>query len=237
MKRMRLFLAIFALSGIGLLAGGLYMARNTALFAGKAETAPGIVVENIWRESTSSRNSVSGSYYPRVRFRAANGREIEFISSTGTFPAAYRENEGVNVLYDPDDPQHAEIKGFWNLWLGPVIMLGLGVLFTGGVAIAIVWMRKQRLLHQWLRTNGLRIQANFERVELNTSLTVNGSHPYRIVGQWLNPRTNQVHVFHSDNLWFDPAPYVSGPTVDVWIDPEDPKRYMVDTAFLPQKAE
>ena len=85
--------------------------------------------------------------------------------------------------------------------------------------------------------NGRHVQANFERVELNTSLRVNGACPYRIVCQWLNPATNQVHVFKSHNLWFDPTDYISGKTLEVIIDPNSYKRYVVETSFLPKLAE
>ena len=97
--------------------------------------------------------------------------------------------------------------------------------------------RRSRRKHEWLRSNGSSVQADLERVELNTSVQVNGTSPYRIVCQWLNPMTNQVHVFKSENLWFDPSKYVTGNSVQVLIDPDNPRRYWVETGFLPKIAE
>ena len=85
----------------------------------------------------------------------------------------------------------------------------------------------------WLHQNGRRIQAEFTR-ELNTSLEVNGSNPYRIVCQWLDPVKNEMHIFNSANIWFDSTNYIPGKTIEVLVDPNNPRRYDVETAFLPK---
>jgi hypothetical protein len=238
MKKVRWVVQLFTVVGVGELIGGIYSATSTSQFLTKADKAAGVVVENIWTDSTADRNSsVSGTYHPRVRFRTRSGRDMEFVSSTGSSPAAYRENEGVTVLYDPEDPGHAEIDGFLSVWLLPVLLIGMGSVFAGGGTTALVWMRRRRQLGEWLRVNGQRIETTFKCVEWDTSSEVNGAHPYQIVSQWLNPRTNQVHVFKSDNIWYDPAQYVGGRPIGVRIDPNNPKRYAMDTDFLPQLAE
>jgi hypothetical protein len=234
MKKMRWIFLLFALIGIVLLAAGVYTARSTRRFLATAEKAAGVVIENVWQDSSSSDG---GTYRPRVRFRTRTGQDIEFVSDTGSMPAAYRQGEGVTIVYDPDDPAHASINGFWALWLGTVILFGLGIAFAAAGIGPLVWLRHQRRMTEWLRANGQRVQTTFERVELDTSLTVNGSHPYRIVSQWLNPRTNQVHVFKSESIWYDPAQYIDGGMIGVWIDPDNPKRYAMETGFLPRIAD
>lgn len=226
---------LFAAIGILLLAIGVFVTRRTRQFIAAAETAEGVVLENLWQYS-SSRNS-SGTYHPRVRFRTQRGNEVEFVSDTGSSPPSYRPNESVEVVYDPENPQRASINSFWNLWLGSIILFGLGVVFTGVGVGPIVWMRKQQQSRQWVRDNGQRIETALEAVELDRSLTVNGSHPYRIVSQWLNPATNQVHVFKSESIWYDPGKYLPGRSIFVWIDPASPKRYSMETDFLPRRAD
>ncbi len=236
MKKLRWLFLIFAIAGLGLIVGGVYVVRSTRRFVARADQAAGVVIENVWRESSSSRGR-SGAYYPRIRFRTRAGRDLEFLSSSGASPASYREGEGVEVLYDPADPSNASINSFWSLWLGAVLLLGLGVIFSSIGVIPLALMRRKRILGEWLRANGQRIQSAFERVELDHSITVNGSHPYRIVSQWLNPLTNQVHVFHSGSIWYDPEKYISGTEIGVWIDPQNPKRYVMETSFLPRSAD
>lgn len=230
MKTMRLVFSIFLGVGAIMLAIGVYVGLHTRQFISRAETAPGVVIANVWGTSSRTAN-------PKVRFRTRNGQDIVFVSSVGSSPPSYRENEAVTVLYDPDNPDHASIRSFLYLWFLPTLLLGMGVIFSSIGIIPMALQRRTRQRDEWLRMSGRRIQANFERVELNTSLRVNGACPYRIVCQWLNPATNQVHVFKSHNLWFDPAEYITGKTMDVLVDPDNYKRYVVETGFLPTVAE
>jgi hypothetical protein len=112
----------------------------------------------------------------------------------------------------------------------------MGLIFCSFGVVAAIWKALNARKNYWLKQNGRRIQAEFTGVELNTSVRVNGSSPYRLVCEWLDPATNKMHVFHSANIWFDPTNYVSGKTLDVLLDPENPHRYLVETSFLPELA-
>jgi hypothetical protein len=204
---------------------------RTRNFVRSAATADGVVIENVWSRST---NSSSGTYHPRVRFRTPRGQEIDFVSDTGSTPASFRVHDNVQVFYDPENPTKASINSFGSLWMLPLIFSGLGSVFFAIGVVPFAWTRRVRRRDDWLRSNGRHIQADFERVELNTSLRVNGASPYRIVCQWLDPATNRVHVFRSHNLWYDPHKYITAKTLDVIVDPNNLKRYVVDTQFLPK---
>ncbi len=65
---------------------------------------------------------------------------------------------------------------------------------------------------------------------------MNGQSPFRIVTQWQDPATATIHLFRSDNLWFDPTDHIPGESINVYIRPDNPKRYWVDTSFLPKMA-
>jgi hypothetical protein len=65
---------------------------------------------------------------------------------------------------------------------------------------------------------------------------LNGRSPWRIVAQWQNPESGQLHVFNSENLWFDPTRYVTTKQLKVLLDPKDATRYHIDVSFLPQLA-
>jgi hypothetical protein len=232
MKILKVAPILFLVIGLILLAGGARITLRTQSFRRHASAAAGVVVENVW-----SQDSDSSVYCPKVEFRTESGRSVTFISSVGSRPPAFHEGESVTVLYDPNDPTHAAIDTVMEQWFPSMILCGLGAvgsLIGGGWLFAVA---RSKRLNEWLQTNGTRIQAEYKGVELNRSVQVNGRSPYRIMAQWLNPATMSVHVFHSDNLWYDPAPFITGSTVTVLVDPKDPRRHHVDTSFLPKQVE
>jgi hypothetical protein len=234
MKTVRLILGIFFVAGLGLFAGGLYSLQRTRQFLGTVVEAPGTVIDNVQRESPRSSRDVYWMFYPRFSFETSDGREIVVISKTGSSQPAYDEDEPVTVLYDPRQPDHASIKSFTDLWRHSVILGGMGALsWLLGIA-AVVWEAVSHRRKTRLQRNGRRIKARIIRVELNLSVKVKGKHPFHIVCHWLDPAKNETHVFQSADIWFNPADYITGNTIEVLVDPNNPRRYVVDTTFLPK---
>jgi uncharacterized protein DUF3592 len=235
MKVLRLVFSIFFAIGLGLLIGSYFTVRHTRHFLQIAISAPGVVVDNIYRESSSSGNQgPSWSYYPHIRFQTTDGQKIDFVSSTGSNPPSYSVNEPVNVLYDPQQPYTASLNSFGSLWGATIVLVILGVAFTAPGIGWFLWKSVSDRKNAWLQQNGRRIQAEITRVELDRSLTVNGANPYRIQCQWLDPERNEMHVFHSSHIWYNPTNYITGKTLEVLVDPNNLHRYAVETSFLPK---
>ena len=210
---------LFLFLGLAMLAGAAYWASRVEQFARAASRAPGTVVK-IERSHSGS----SSSYYPVVRFRTAAGQDITFRSSFGSNPPSHAVGEEVEVLYRESDPGEARIKSFFGLWGGATIIGSIGAVFAlvgGGI---LYWRRRAARLAQYLRRHGTPVQTEFQNVELNTALRVNGRHPWRIVTQWKNPASGELHLFRSDNLWFDPTRHISA------------QQITVDVSFLPKLA-
>ena len=115
-----------------------------------------------------------------------------------------------------------------------LILTLLGIVFgsVGGGIIGYGWWRAKA--EAWLRQHGRVVEADFERVEINSTLDVNGHCPCRVVAQWLDATTNDLFVFRSGNLWFDPSKFIQNRKIPVYIDPSNPSRYYVDLSFLPK---
>ena len=222
---------LFAGLGAALLAGAAYWRAHTLWFIEGAAVARGTVVD--LRISTSNN---SRSYYPIVEFVAANGAKVQYVSSSGSNPPSYARGEPVKVYYNPSNPQDALLEGFFSLWGGPLIVGGMGAVFLliGGSMILLTGSGARRLAK--LRASGRPVVAKLQGVEQNTSFSVNGAHPWRIVSQWQDPETAEIYVFRSENLWFDPTDHLAGEQVTVFIEPGNPKRYAVDLSFLPKLA-
>ena len=174
---------------------------------------------------------------PTVSFMTLDGTLGEYHSSTCSTPPSFDIGERVALYYDPQSPERAHIDNFGQNWLGSLIVGGIGSVFLAiGLLFVLPPLFAKRRAAELL-VSGTTVKAEVVDVELNGSLSVNGRNPYRIVAQWLNPQTNKLYVFRSANLWFDPGPYVSESLVTVMIDPANPKRYSMDTRFLPELAD
>ncbi len=230
-------LGIFLVIGLGMLVGAVYNFQSTRTFVAGAELTVGTVVELERRESRDSDGNRSVTYYPVVRYPLPAGGEHQFRSSTGSNPPSYRQGQQVEVLYLPNNPYEARINGFFSLWGMPLILSGMGLAFAGLLGgIFYAGVRWRRIVEQ-VKTSGKPVLATITGSARNTSLKVNGRSPFRISAQWENPMTGKLHVFHSDNLWFDPAEYLpEDKSVTVFIDADKPSRYWMDTRFLPEVA-
>lgn len=222
---------VFALTGVGMLVGSGTLYKSTSSFLAEAVKAPGTVVELVESQANNGR-----SYRPVVQFSNQNGQRVTFESSSGSNPPSYSKGQSVEVFYRPEAPQDAELNDFFSLWGPPALSGTMGAVFfaIGGGFILTRTLRKRK--NAFLEQHGRRIEATFQSVELNTSLTVNGRHPFRIVTQWQNPSTAELHIFHSDDIWFDPTDYIYSKSIAVFIDDNNPKRYCVDLSFLPRLA-
>ncbi len=222
---------LFSLLGAALLVGAIFSYQNTVAFLDEALEVPGMVTDLVY-----SRSSDSSSYYPVVKFEDTSGQVVEFQSSSGSNPASYSVGEQVSVFYTAGQPESARINGFFSLW-GLSLILGIigGAFFlVGALMILVPLVRKGRGAK--LRETGQLVVARVQGVEQNTALVMNGQSPFRIVTQWQDPATATIHVFRSDNLWFDPSDHIPGDSINVYIRPDNPKRYWVDTSFLPKMA-
>ena len=235
MKVINVVKYIFTLVGVGLLIGAFFVYKDAADFLKQAESAPGTVVRLLESRSSSS-SSNSTMYTPVVQFTDKRGSEIEFTSSISSSPPSYDVGEEVEVLYTPSTPQDARIKGFFSLWGVATILGALGGVFAGiGLGIFVYGKLKANKIAS-LKRRGRVIETTFQGVDQNTSLEVNGKNPFIIVSHWQNPSTSKLHIFRSDNIWFDPTDFVKSNVIKVLADENNLKKYHVDLSFLPEIA-
>lgn len=145
----------------------------------------------------------------------------------------------------------------WNLMFS--IFLGIGiVLLVVGIAVylisgslfvaaifafqAVIWIaiggigtcvrHRKRIRNEELLRNGHRIQAKITDTYLDRSCAVNSRHPYRICCQYTDEGSKTVYVFRSEPIWINPNELMQGNEIDVCVDCNDFKHYVVDTASL-----
>jgi hypothetical protein len=139
-------------------------------------------------------------------------------------------------LYQNSSPEQARINSFFSLWGASTILGGIGaVFFLVGFSIILFGSIKGKKI-EYLRKNGIPIKAKVQSVKTNDSFEVNGRNPYQIYAQWKNPATSELHIFSSENIWFDPTDHIKNDEITVLIEKDNPNKYYVDISFLPKVA-
>lgn len=174
---------------------------------------------------------------PTVEFSTERGEAVQFRAGVCSNPPSFDVGESVAVLYEPLKPDQAHLDTFMENWFASLVVGGIGSVFLllGSLFVLPPLLARRRAAE--LRVSGTPVYAELMEVQRNEALSVNGRHPWKIVAQWHNPATQKVHLFSSENLWFDPSPYLKDKQMRVLIDPQKPKRYSMDVSFLPQLAD
>lgn len=223
---------VFAGMGLIFLAIGLHEGFERFVDSKSEIITIGTVVE----VSFSQDREGKAQSQPVVEFNDQQGRQIKFISNVSTSPSVYSTGETVAVRYNPEHPEDARINDALHNWMFLSIFSFVGTIFLFlGLSLIIKQKKRDELIKRLLRT-GLRIQADISSVHLNTRLKINGESPWVIVAQWLDPSTNLLHIFTSDNIWFNPTPFLKGKTIEVIIDHKDKNKNYVNLDFLPKTA-
>ena len=108
------------LGAILFLTAAFILYRHTQSFVHSASRTQGTVTKLV----------LSGKFYfPVYTFKDARGVKHSVQSLSGSKPAAYKIGDLVGVLYQPDEPDNAEIDQFFDVWIWPIAFAGFGVLF------------------------------------------------------------------------------------------------------------
>lgn len=231
MKVLSVFKYVFLSIGLAILLGSWMAYKSSRDFLEKAVSTQGTVVDFV-----KVRGSSSTTFRPVVQFITGQGQEVEFISSTGRSRPSFTVGQQVDILYLPENPEDAKFNNYSDLWSIALVtgVMG-GVFFSVGAIIFLVGGLKSRRKEYLLRS-GVSVEAEFRAVECNEGVSLNGRNPFVIVCHWLNPSTSELHVFESENIWFDPSAYIKSERVKVFIDRANPRKYHVDLSFLPRVA-
>jgi Protein of unknown function (DUF3592) len=134
--------------GLSLLLGAAWAVSSTKTWLAHAIEVEGKVIEMV-----RMRNSDDTGYLfaPVVRFKTVEGNTVEFESSLHSNPPGYHAGQTVSVFYDPDEPRSAAIKGFFSLWLVPIILGFIGTVFLiVGTAMVVMSSWAGRFFEQSL---------------------------------------------------------------------------------------
>ncbi len=98
---------------------GVYAGYVSWKLENEGETTTGTVVRLEESDSTEGGCCV---YSPVIEFDAS-GQTYSFEGDNASYPPAYEVGEEVNVLYDPANPDTAQINKWTERWLLPIIII------------------------------------------------------------------------------------------------------------------
>ncbi len=229
---MKIVSIILLVIGICMILGASNVAINTNNFLDEATIELGEVIDLV-----EVRSDGSSTYAPVVNFLDSGGNSYEFIPSASSNPPGYFIGEKLEVLYLPLNPLEAKINSFYSVW-GSTVILGMIGLILLVISLPLMLSgRLSRKKNENLKKHGEKLTVKIKGVALNTRLSVNGANPYQIVAERIDPISNKVYIYNSKNLWFDPTDYMKEEFITVYVDKLKPKRYFLDTSFLPEIVE
>ncbi len=209
---------IFIIVGIILISIGVFFGINRFDYSNKIETIGTIVDISSYKGTDGRREGIVYVSY--------NVDGMQYESRLNAYSSSFYEGKEIKIYYDKDNPNNIGVK---SLDLMILIFPGVGLIFVIIAVIGIAFKMKNKRNEKRLRENGQLIYADYVETVMNTSYTVNGSHPYNIICQWNNPRDNKRYIFKSKNIWVNPHDIITQSNmkkIPVYIDDEN--KYVVD---------
>ncbi len=114
----------------------LFLFYRTTVFVNRAIATTGTVIEHKETVSSSSNNrgpsTTTTSYHPVLQFQLPQGGSVKFVSKAGDNSTEDRRvGAKVPILFNPTDPNDAEIHTTVDIWAGPIFLLIFGTIWTG----------------------------------------------------------------------------------------------------------
>lgn len=125
----------FLLIGIGAFGYGCVQAVRDWTFMRRAAHTSGTLVD---------AHKYSKGDYPVIRFTASNGQVVQFVSRVSRSRHSYRIPQPEPVMYDPQDPERAEIDSRDPLYssIATVVFGAVGIgIGLGGPLVVYLIMR------------------------------------------------------------------------------------------------
>jgi hypothetical protein len=179
--------------------------------------------------TVQSKKSNKSSNTLTVVFNTADGTEV---TAKGTEGKYVKTGDKIDLWYDPAAPQNIDFGGSMRyemrgLLVGLFVFLLMMYFF---IKYTIDDIAKKNLLK-----TGMKIEAQFVAVDRDERIKISGQNPWIIRCSWVDNRNNQKYFFVTKPYTIDPAPYLNGRYhLDVYINPADPKKYFIDTSFMPE---
>ncbi len=209
---------IFVITGIIWMISGIRFRENAA------EVMAVITEIDTYRDSDGDINH-------RVYVNYSYGGKTYNDIPLGEYSSGMYEGKEIELLVDPQRPGRVS-TAFGNIF-GSSMFIGMGAIFAAvGICPIILRIRKGAQKKK-LISAGRSIFATVDSIDINSSYSVNGCHPFVIYCSYKDEYKDIIYRFKSENLWTDPSRVIQpGSEIRIYVDGTDFSRYHVDTESL-----
>lgn len=128
---------LFAIVGVALIVIGIFAFFRRRAQLSHSIVTIGSVVELLPQRQSGEyvveKNPADGVkikrkylYRPVISFKTESGRTVKFAASVSSSPKPFQIGDQVEVIYEPDQPQKAQINRFVYLWFNVLMLLFFG---------------------------------------------------------------------------------------------------------------
>jgi hypothetical protein len=168
------------------------------------------------------------SYRVTVSFMSADGAAV---TAAARKRHSVHNGEKVMIYYDSAAPQTIDFGDSVGYNMRGAILGGLIFLF--GIYLFIRQIATDSTNSKLIKS-GQKIAAEYV-IGRDERFRAGDNNPWLIQCKWTDNRNNLEYFFVSKPYTIDPAPYLNGRSrIDVFINPDDPSKYCMDTSFMPK---
>lgn len=210
-----IFFLMFAIIGIFLIGLSILFFTQSIELVTKGISGQGLITE-------INRFGSKNTYNAQIEFITIDGKKNSFI-----YPFSNRYSlsvgEIVPIIYTPDNPSHVTKDSFNGLWMKPLIPFIVGFAFTLTGFFSFLYIRNKQKLKKALALNNRKVTAKVNSIDGVAS----SNYKCTITAEY--NENGQRYVYESDIIDLAAEDLKELKTVEVMVDPNNLKRYLIDT--------
>lgn len=210
---------IFFVVGIMIAVVGFVADESNKEFMETAKETEGVISDiETYRSGSGKRRKTSHRAYVTYEVDGVRYEDIRL----SYYSSSMRIGKKITLYYDPLNPTEVKVAG--ESKFVKIITLVMGSIFAL-VGFFIIFTSIKRTPK--LKKIGTRYEGKVLSVDCNTSVRVNGRHPYKVTCRVENYSTGEAYIYKSKNVYLDLYQY-NLETVPVYINPSNPAKFYVD---------